>query len=115
MTTRREALSTAIDLSETDPPEESFVEPASSVRQNLSGGPTMWQARLVLSTLDQNTEWAQRLRSAIRQGNAAVADGLLDQIYARNTSRSEPAPRASYLSENSTTLLPPSPSRKKTG
>lgn len=69
----------------------------------------MWQARLVLSTLDQKTEWAQRLRRAIRQGNAELADQLLDQLYARNNSQTENEPRSYVASENSTTLLPPAP------
>ncbi len=115
MTTRREAISTVADLSNTGI--EAFEEPDSIVRKkpDLSGGATMWQARLVLSTLDQQSAWAQRLRSAIREGNAEVADELLDAIYARNTN---PTPMAApgkpaFTSETSTTVLPPSPAHSR--
>lgn len=119
MTTHREAFSTIADLNNTGI--ETVEEPNSVVRRtaDLSGGATMWQARLVLSTLDQTSAWAQRLRSAIREGNAEIADALLDAIYARNTNPSPMAApgKPSFTSETSTTVLPPAPahSRKLVG
>lgn len=116
MTTRREVLSDAVEVTRTDVPEVDRDEPCSTIRQSdLSGGPTMWQARLVLSTLDQETQWAKRLRRAIRAGNAVLADALLDDIYARGSKAQASQPpgsteRPGLASRTLTTVLPPAPS-----
>jgi len=75
----------------------------------------MWQARLVLSTLEPKSAWASRLRTAIRRGDEPLADQLLDEIYARNSNRTESTaaeqqPLASGpVSRTNTTVLPPAP------
>ena len=116
MSTFREALTTITDFTENAI--ESEAEPRTQVRgKKLSGGATMWQARLVLSTLDPTSGWATQLRTAIRQGDDAEADTLLDAIYARNSTppeehRSTPvsmmAPTSGSTSSHPT-VLPPSP------
>lgn len=49
---------------------------------------TLWQARLVLSTLDPRGPTAGRLRTAIRNGNASLVQVLLDAIYEERSERS---------------------------
>lgn len=117
MSTFREATTTIADFNDSKMGLDQ--EPRTEVRaKKLSGGATMWQARLVLSTLDPRSEWATRLRMAIRQGNELAADALLDSIYARNSNSSEApeaptesmvAPASSPMSSHATTVLPPSP------
>lgn len=52
---------------------------------------TMWEARLILSTLDPRGVWAGRLRLAIRQGDRAVVDEILAAVYQeRETVDEEP-------------------------
>lgn len=116
MSTFREATTTIADFNDSKMGLDQ--EPRTEVRaKKLSGGATMWQARLVLSTLDPRSDWATRLRMAIRQGNETAADNLLDLIYARNSKAPEApepptesmvAPASSSISAH-TTVLPPSP------
>ena len=107
----REVTSTISDFTESkkSPPSERMPTEHSN---RLSGGTTMWQARLVLSTLDQRGQWATRLRNAIRRGDEELADNLLDAIYARNStpprSHAESSP-PTPSSRTNTTVLPPSP------
>ncbi len=91
--------------------ESTIGEPLSGVKQKgLAGGATMWQARLVLSTLSPQSAWASRLRTAIRQGDGGLADQILDAIYGRNTkSYLAPAPEAERRPISNTTVLPPCP------
>jgi hypothetical protein len=114
MTTRREALTTLIDFEEKSFDHHS--EPESLVRKkklDLSGGTTMWQARLVLSTLDPESTWAAELRQAIRRGDIEGADQLLDLIYARNNHHGgNPASSTGPKSQTASalgTVLPPEP------
>lgn len=78
---------------------------------------TMWEARLVLSTLDPSGPWAGPLRAAIRTGNRAEVDRLLASIYAERSGDSGarhpdgPAPLSSRPVAKCT-VLPPSPSKR---
>lgn len=123
MSTFPEGTTTIADFTENAIASEE--EPGTQVRgKKLSGGATMWQARLVLSTLDPAGAWATKLRLAIRQGDEKEADGLLDAIYARNSSPTQapqaapvsmiaPAPDAASVHTDAAcshaTVLPPSP------
>jgi hypothetical protein len=78
---------------------------------------TMWEARLVLSTLDPTGPWASRLRAAIRQGNRHVVDAILAAVYnergpvARQSSLPPPAASSSRPIKKCA-VLPPSPARR---
>ena len=112
--TTREAQTTLIDF-EGDTFEEQ-TEPKSLVKKksDLSGGTTMWQARLVLSTLEPQSKWATELRGAIRRGDTRAADELLDLIYARNTGPgARPSEMTVRKSQPQSTVLPPSPHWQK--
>lgn len=77
---------------------------------------TMWEARLVLSTLDPAGPWAGPLRAAIRSGNRPEVDRILASVYAARESDVGAAPdSAQPLSSRPVakcTVLPPSPSRR---
>lgn len=78
---------------------------------------TMWEARLVLSTLDPAGPWAGPLRASIRAGNRPEVDRLLASIYAeRETEASAAEPEVpeplSSRPVAKCTVLPPSPSRR---
>jgi hypothetical protein len=78
---------------------------------------TMWEARLVLSTLDPSGPWAPRLRSAIRQGNRSVVDALLAAVYKERNAlepraASEPPPGPVSRPIVKCTVLPPSPAKR---
>lgn len=114
MTSSRESLTTLIDFESRS--FEGTMEPESLVKKksDMSGGRTMWQARLVLSTLDPDSHWAAELRATIRRGDMERADALLDAIYARNNTRSQaPAPPTSTRSQVMNTVLPPCPHWQK--
>lgn len=78
---------------------------------------TMWEARLVLSTLDPAGSWAGPLRAAIRAGNRGEVDRLLAAIYDERAvdsapeSTPEPVPLSSRPVAKCT-VLPPSPSKR---
>jgi hypothetical protein len=81
---------------------------------------TMWEARLVLSTLEPAGPWAARLRSAIRQGNRYVVDAILAAVYAERgpVARHASAPPPAVPSSRpiaKCTVLPPSPARRAAG
>jgi hypothetical protein len=113
MTGRRESLTTLIDFESRH--FETTEEPDSLVQKksDLSGGRTMWQARLVLSTLDPTSHWAAELRNTIRTGDICRADALLDAIYARNNTKSPITPGAGPRSQVMSTVLPPAPQWRK--
>jgi hypothetical protein len=77
----------------------------------------MWEARLVLSTLDPAGNWAGPLRAAIRAGNRHEVDRLLAAIYDERSVDSAPesTPELMPLSSRPVakcTVLPPSPSKR---
>jgi hypothetical protein len=81
---------------------------------------TMWEARLILSTLDPRGIWAGRLRLAIRQGDRPLVDTLLQQVYEER--QSAPAEASDELSMSvkvnssrpvlRSQVLPPAPARR---
>ncbi len=111
MLRRKDTLTTLVDFEEHT--FEGYSEPESLVRKksNLSGGSTMWQARLVLSTLNPKSKEAKELRTSIRKGDIERADALLDSIYSgRPEAKGRKAtPSSSPKSTTLTTVLPPSP------
>lgn len=77
---------------------------------------TMWEARLVLSTLDPSGTWASPLRAAIRGGNRPEVDRILAAVYAERASDTgdaevDSAPLSSRPIVKCT-VLPPSPGRR---
>lgn len=80
---------------------------------------TMWEARLVLSTLDPSGSWAPRLRSAIRQGNRAVVDAILAAVYKERDSvipervPSDPPPGPVSRPIVKCTVIPPPASARR--
>ncbi len=80
---------------------------------------TLWQARLVLSTLDPRGPTAGRLRTAIRNGNTSLVQVLRDAIYEERSEGSvvsePPNASASVRPVTRSTMLPPAsvaPDRK---
>lgn len=78
---------------------------------------TMWEARLVLSTLDPTGQWAGPLRASIRAGSRTEVDRILASIYAdRQTASGSAEPESpeplSSRPVAKCTVLPPSPSRR---
>ena len=115
MPTRRETLTTLVDFH--DRSFDEYSEPTSIVRRkaNLSGGMTMWQARLVLSTLEPKSKNAEELRSAIRRGDMERADALLEAVYSHRVDgpHRQTSPSSGPKSVMLTTLLPPCPQFRK--
>lgn len=112
----RDNRSTQLERSESDDFDRSE---ARSGHFRVEKRDTLWQARLVLSTLDPRGPTAGRLRTAIRNGNSSLVQVLLDAIY-EERSESGPASEAPVETPSvrpvmRSTMLPPAsvaPSRK---
>jgi len=82
---------------------------------------TMWEARLVLSTLDPSGTWAPRLRTAIREGNRTVVDAVLAAVYKERDSvrpertPSDPPPGPVSRPIVKCTVIPPPSTARRVG
>lgn len=113
MAKARELTDTIADFEGTADLEQS--EPATFARRaGLSGGETMWQARLVLSTLPPKSQLSKHLRTCIRRGDKEAADHILEDIYAHADEVDARPPVSgawpvATRDSNSCTVLPPCP------
>jgi|GEM_PF-1417797 len=120
MRDEHEATATLPELTgEPDPGR--LTEPTTGIRRKPPSSNTLWQARLVLSTLEPRDIWSGRLRLAIRQGDTALVDSLLDAIYAERSTGGVAAERESQVNapisqtvvRAASTMLPPALDKRR--
>lgn len=91
-------------------PHERWLASLSGVRSS----DLLWQAKLVLSTLHPQEVWTPRLKTALRQGDVALIQAVLEGIYRARAGKPikkarARQPEAPGIAKPTSTILPPSP------
>ena len=73
----------------------------------------MWRARLILSTLEPETNLAARLRISIRRGDQSAADGILALLVEKRIAPLVRERRAAAFVSKTSTVLPPHPETQR--